>query len=175
MERDTPAVAALEYVGLTTGFCRTYRPAPHGPGVTAALDDLIERAVRRPGAPVVIPGHPGFVGRLMTADDSLTLTITGPVAVGPVVLPLPVHALAVQAACPGSEELWRALHQDTGIGPFESLVTWGAAAPAAPWIASKPLLSAASCREDTGWVDAFGLELAWVWVRRRGLGDCRGG
>ena len=109
----------------------------------------------------------------MAVDDSLSLTIAGPVAVGPVTVPLPVHALAVQAAAPGSEELWRAVHHDMGHGPFETLVTWGARPPRAPWIASKPLLSAESCREETGWVDAFGLDLAWSWVRRRGRRDAR--
>lgn len=168
MERGTSAVAALEYVGLTTGFCRSYRARPGGPDGPSPLDDLIDRAVRRPGAPIVVPGRSGFVARVMTADDSLTVTIEGPVAVGPVTVPVPLHALAVQAVGPGSEELWRAVHEDTGHGPYDPLVTWGAAAPCAPWIASKPLRSAALCRQDTGWVDAFGVDLAWSWIRRRG-------
>ncbi len=167
MGRGQRHVDALEYVGITTGFCRSYRARDCDANGISPLDDLIERTVQCPGTPLAVPGHRGFVARAMAAGNGLTVTVSGPVAVGPVTVPVPVHALAVQAARPGSEALWRALHEDTRHGPCDPLVTWGAAPPAAPWIASKPLLSAGLCREDTGWLDGFGVDLAWTWLRRR--------
>ena len=161
------AAGALEYVGLTSGFCRSYRAGPHGTGEASPLDDLIERSLARPGAPIAVPGRRGFVAHARPEGDGLTVTVSGPVSVGPVTVQVPVHALAVQAGRRGSESLWRALHEETGHGPCDRLVTWGAPAPAAPWIASKPLLSAERCAQDTGWVEAFGVELAWSWLRRR--------
>jgi hypothetical protein len=169
MDQPTASADALEYVGLTTGFCRAYRSRAREARAADAFDDLLARALRRLGTTLVVPGRPGFVARAMAADDSLMLTVSGPVRVSDVTVIAPVAAFGAQAAAAGAEELWRVLHDDPGPGASEALVTRGGRPPRAPWVAARPLLCIDRCDRDTGWLDDFGVDVAWAWVawRRR--------
>lgn len=163
----SPRVDTLQVVGLTTGFSHHYRARPLDAVRQHLLADLLDRALRRLGTSVVVPGRSAFVVRAMCADDSLAVTVTGPVVVGDAAVRVPILALAVQAGPSGADEHWQVVHDTRPPGPSAPFVTRGTRAPRTPWLAEAPLLAAGRCPAETDWLDAFGRELGWTWIRRR--------